>query len=155
MTVQGVLQKVKIVFHIQPVCVLSCLSHARPFSILWAIALQAPLSMAFSRQEHWNGLLCPPPRDLPGSGIEPPSLTSHALAGKFFTTSATCAVPSCSVMSDSVTPRTAAPDSACVLSHFRFFVTPWNVSSVHRILQARIVEWVAISSSRGSSQPRD
>ena len=27
-------------------------------------------------------------------------------------------------------------------------------SSVHGILQARILEWVAISSSRGSSQPR-
>ena len=29
------------------------------------------------------------------------------------------------------------------------------VSSVHGIFQARILEWVAISSSRGSSQPRD
>ena len=28
-------------------------------------------------------------------------------------------------------------------------------SSIHGILQARILEWVAISSSRGSSQPRD
>jgi len=28
-------------------------------------------------------------------------------------------------------------------------------SSVHEILQARILEWVAMSSSRGSSQPRD
>ena len=28
-------------------------------------------------------------------------------------------------------------------------------SFVHEILQARILEWVAISSSRGSSQPRD
>ena len=28
-------------------------------------------------------------------------------------------------------------------------------SSVHRFLQAKILEWVAISSSKGSSQPRD
>ena len=28
-------------------------------------------------------------------------------------------------------------------------------SSVHGILQARILEWVAVSSSMGSSQPRD
>ena len=28
-------------------------------------------------------------------------------------------------------------------------------SSVHRILQARILEWVALPSSRGSSPPRD
>ena len=32
---------------------------------------------------------------------------------------------------------------------------PYGPSSVHGILQARILEWVAISSSRGSSQPRD
>ena len=31
----------------------------------------------------------------------------------------------------------------------------WSGSSVHGILQARILEWVAISFSRGSSQPRD
>ena len=40
-----------------------------------------------------------------------------------------------------------------------FFVTPMNRSprgsSVHGILQARTLEWAAISSSRGSSQPRD
>ena len=49
-----------------------------------------------------------------------------------------------------------------VLSFFsrvRFFVTLWNCgppgSSVHGILQARILEWVAISSSRVSSQPKD
>ena len=28
-------------------------------------------------------------------------------------------------------------------------------SSVHRILQARILEWVAMPTPRGSSQPRD
>ena len=35
--------------------------------------------------------------------------------------------------------------------------TVWSlsVSSVHGILQARILEWVAVSFSRGSSQPRD
>ena len=28
-----------------------------------AIAHQSPLSMGFSKQEYWSGLLCPPPRD--------------------------------------------------------------------------------------------
>jgi len=40
----------------------------------------------------------------------------------------------------------------------QLFVTPWTVdlqASVHGIFQARILEWMAISSSRGSSQPRD
>ena len=52
-------------------------------------ACQAPLSMGFSRQEYWSGLLCPPPGDLPNSGIEPLSLTSPALPSGFFTTCTT------------------------------------------------------------------
>ena len=46
-----------------------------------------------------------------------------------------------------------------MLSYFSrvwLFVTPWTVgSSVHEILQVRILEWVAISFSRESSWPRD
>ena len=53
----------------------------------------APLSMGFSRQESWSGLLCPPPGDLPDPGIKPASLMSSALAGRFFTTSVTWEVP--------------------------------------------------------------
>ena len=45
--------------------------------------------MGFSRQESWSGLPCPPPVDLPNPGIEPTSLPSPALAGGFFTLSAT------------------------------------------------------------------
>ena len=44
--------------------------------------------MGFSKQEYWNGVSCPPPRDLSNPGIEPTYLTSPALAGRFFTTSA-------------------------------------------------------------------
>ena len=33
----------------------------------------APPSMGFSSQEHWSGLSCPPPGDLPNPGIEPRS----------------------------------------------------------------------------------
>ena len=42
-------------------CVLSCFSCVRLFVTLWIAALHAPLSMGFSRQEYWSGLLCPPP----------------------------------------------------------------------------------------------
>ena len=45
------------------------------FAIPWMIANQAPLSMGFSRQEYWSGLLFPPPGDLPNPGIKPSSLT--------------------------------------------------------------------------------
>ena len=40
-----------------------------------------------------------------------------------------------------------------LLSHVWLFATPWTV--VHGIIQARILEWVAFSFSRGSSQSRD
>ena len=54
----------------------------------WTVAHQAPLSMGFSRQEYWSRLPFPSPGDL-NPGSEPASLASPALAGSFFTTSAT------------------------------------------------------------------
>ena len=59
------------------------------FVTLWTVALQAPLSMGFSRQEYWSGLPFPTLVDLPNPGIEPMSLVSPVLAVRFFTTSAT------------------------------------------------------------------
>ena len=43
------------------------------FATLWTVALRAPLSIAFSRQEYWSGLPCPPPGYLFNPGIEPVS----------------------------------------------------------------------------------
>ena len=63
------------------------------FATPWNVAHQASLAMEFSRQEYWSGSPCPPPGDLPESGTEPVSLVSPALAGKFFTTSATWEAP--------------------------------------------------------------
>ena len=37
----------------------------------WTVALQAPLSLGFSRQEYWSGLPFPSPGDLPNIGIKP------------------------------------------------------------------------------------
>ena len=49
----------------------------------------------------------------------------------------------------------------CVLSHFSHVPTPCDPmgcnrpgTSVHGILQARVLDWIAISSSSGSSSPR-
>ena len=36
-------------------CVLSHFCHVQIFVILWTAALQAPLSMGFSREEYWVG----------------------------------------------------------------------------------------------------
>ena len=66
--------------------VLSHFSRVRLYAILWTVDHQAPLSVGFSRKEHWSGLPCPPPGDLPDPEIEPASLMSPALAGGFFTT---------------------------------------------------------------------
>ena len=52
----------------------------------WTVARQALLSTGFSRQEYWSGLPLPSPGDLPNPGIEPASLASPSLAGRFFTT---------------------------------------------------------------------
>ena len=52
------------------------------FSTLWTVARQGPLSVGLSRQEHWSGLPCPPPGDLP----DPGDLTHiSCISGGFFT----------------------------------------------------------------------
>ena len=55
-----------------------CLTLVTP----WNVACQAPLSMGFSRQKYWSGLLFPSPGDLPDPGIEPrsPALKTDSLA---------------------------------------------------------------------------
>ena len=66
-------------------CALS-LSHAQLFATPWTVALQAPLSMEFSRQDYRSGLPFPSPGDLPNPGIKPSSLVSPTLASESFTT---------------------------------------------------------------------
>ena len=58
------------------VCVLNCVWL---FATLWTVALQAPLSMGFSRQKYWSWLPWPPPGDLPNTGIKPTSPVPPAL----------------------------------------------------------------------------
>ena len=57
-------------------CVLNCFSRVRLFvthTDLWTLALQAALSMGFSKQEYWSGLPFPYPGDLRDPGIQPGS----------------------------------------------------------------------------------
>ena len=72
-------------------CVRTCsyrFSHVLLFATPWTVA-HSLLSMGFSRQEYWSGLPCPPPGDLPNSGIKSKSFTSPVLAGGFSTTRTT------------------------------------------------------------------
>ena len=71
---------------------LSSFSRVQFFVTLWNCSRQAPLSMGFSRQEHWSGLPYPPPGDLPAPGMEPVSRLSPVFAGGFLTASATWAL---------------------------------------------------------------
>ena len=66
-------------------CYVFVLSCVLLFKTLCSVAHQAPLSLGFSRQ-YWSGLPFPSPRDLPDPGIEPASLASPGLVGRFFTT---------------------------------------------------------------------
>ena len=52
----------------------SCLTLCHPVGC----SRQAPLSMGFSRQEHWSVLPCSPLGDLPDPGIEPTFLVAPA-----------------------------------------------------------------------------
>ena len=74
--------------HLLHVCCAKSLQSCLTPATLWTVALQAPLSMGFSRQEYWSGLRCLPPEVLPNPETEPMSLVSLALASGFFTTRA-------------------------------------------------------------------
>ena len=57
------------------------LSHfnvVRLFATPWTVALQAPLSLEFSRQEYRFKMPIPSPGDLPDPGIKPKSPTLQA-----------------------------------------------------------------------------
>ena len=52
--------------------------------IQWTVAHQAPLPMEFFRQPYWSRVSFPTPGDLPNPEVEPESLASLALAGRFY-----------------------------------------------------------------------
>ena len=69
--------------------------------------------MGFSRQEHWNGLPCPPSGDLPNPGIKPASHVSPELADVFLTASTTWEILHIFLKK--------------LHSRVSLFVTPWTV----------------------------
>ena len=54
-------------------------SHVQLFATPWTVALQAPPSMGFSRQEYWSGLSFSTPGDISDPGIKSESLDSPTL----------------------------------------------------------------------------
>ena len=65
----------------------SRLNRVQLFATLWTAIYQAPLSMEFSRQEYWSGLLFSSPGDLPDPGVE--ANQDSCTAGRSFTIWAT------------------------------------------------------------------
>ena len=142
---------------------------------MYYTAHQAPLSMGFSRQEYWSGLPFLPPGDLPDPGIKLESPTSSALAGRFFTTSATWEAPIW-VVSKMIYNRhlinstysfisfpggSDSEESTCNVGVSEVAQSRLTLCdsmdcslpgfSVRGIFQARVLEWVAISFSKRSS----
>ena len=96
-------------------CVLGHFSRVPLFEIPWTVAHQAPLSMGFFRQEYWV-LPFPLLGDLPHPGIEPVSLTSPTLAGRFFTTNATWEAPAIVATATIISTSTCQLQSLCHIS---------------------------------------
>ena len=84
------------------------------------------------QQEYWSGLPFPSPGDLPNSGIEPRSPPLQAVT-----------LPSEPPGRPKVKVTQLCPTLCNPMDY-----------TVHGILQAKILEWVAFPFSRGSSQPR-
>ena len=113
------------------VCVRYSLSCVQLFATPRTVACQAPLSMGLSRQDYWSGLPFPFPEDLPDPGIEPGS----------------CALQVDSLPSQlSGKPLKVLATQSCLTLCDTMDCSP-SGSSVHGILQVRLLEWVAISFS--------
>ena len=85
--------------------------------------------------EYWSGLPFPTPGYLHNPGIQTESLTCPGLAGGFFTTSTTWEeIPSvqfsCSVVSDSATPGTAAHQASLSITSSRSLLKLMSIESV-------------------------
>ena len=132
---------------------LSCFSCIWLFATLWTTAPQV-MSMGFSRQEYWSGLPFSFPRDLLLLDLLYPSSCLKCLYAHI-----------CSLAVLANTPYTQLTRSSyfqcvCVCTVTQLCLTLCNPmdssppgSSVHGILPARILKWVTMPFSRGSSQP--
>ena len=141
------------------VCVCVCLiciypmpsqfSPVQLFATLWTVAFQSPLSMGFSWQEYWSGLPFPPPWDHPNTGTEatsPASSTGRWILYQWVTGEVQSCCMCCAVLclvAQLCPILCTAKTAACQ--------GPLSMG----ILQPRILEWFAISPSRGSFWPRN
>ena len=117
------------------VCV-SWLSHFWLFATPWTVASQATLPLRLCRQECWSVLPFPSPRDLTDTEIKLASSAAPAL------------------QMDSLPLNHLKWSEMKVTQQCPSLCNPMDYT-VHGILQARILDWVAFPFSSGSSQARD
>ena len=130
---------------------IKCLSLRRVwlFATPWTVVHQAPLSTEFSRQEYWNGLPFPPPGDLPDPRIKPkpPALQADSLLSepprKLQHQGPHLQLNRLSSSLIAVSPKSL---QLCPTLCDPIDSSPPG-SPVPGILQARTLEWVAISLS--------
>ena len=132
-------------------CLLRCV---RLFVILMTVACQDPLSMEFPRQEYCSRLPFPSPGNHPDPGTEPESLVSPALAGRFLYLwkPHRCGIPTHTHTHTHIYTYIVY---MCYAQSCPTLCNPMDIA--HQALlsmgffQSRILEWGAISYSRGSS----
>ena len=127
---------------------------------LWTVTLQVLLPMELSRQENWSELLFPCPGMVPSQGLNPCLLhLLHWQADFFFTARATWEAQKGSESATKNKTWSFTSSESEVAQSYLTLCDPMDCSlpgsSVHGIFQARILEWVAISFSRGSFRPKD
>ena len=114
---------------------------------LWTVACQAPLPMGFSRQEYRSGLHALLQGSFPSQ--ESNRYLWHLLLGR------QVLYP----LSHLGSPQIMVTSEPVKLLSCVRLCKPMDYSlsgsSIHGIFQAKVLEWVAISFSRGSSQPGD
>ena len=127
------------------------------------IAHQPPLSMDFSKQEYWSGLSIPSPGDFPTQGSNPGLphcrriLYCLSHQGRSILAQLSFRKP---LQISTYKEKKLKKWCCCLVTKScptlcnSMDCSPLG-SSVHGILQARILEWVAIPFTRASSWPRD
>ena len=118
------------------VAIVRSLSHVQLFAAPWTIAHQPPLSMGFLRQEHWSMLPFPSPGDLSLPGLLHWRVDSLPLSHREVYTYINMAFTVVLVAQSCPTPCNPMDYSP-------------PGSSVHGVFQARTLECIAISFSRG------
>ena len=139
-------------------------SHVRLCATAEMAAHQAPASLGFSRQEQWSGLPFPSPmhdsekwkwsRSVLSDSSQPHGLQPIRLLCPWdFPGKSTGVGCHCLLQEKTAIVNSEVSQSCLTLCN------PMDCSllgfSVHGIFQAIVLEWIAISFSRGPSQPRD